>query len=67
MNIGIINNTLGNVGSVQSAFEFYRYEVFEVSENKTDYLVPAIAIVSIGIIIVSVVIISRKRKSVPPS
>ena len=66
-----INNPVwsenGNEIIFSNGVEFYRYEVFEISENDTDYFVPAIVIISIGIIIVSGVIISRKRKSLPPS
>lgn len=32
MKIGIINNSLGNVGSVYSAFEFYKYDVKLVND-----------------------------------
>lgn len=34
MNIGIVNYSIGNVGSVYSAFEFYRYHVQLVDEPK---------------------------------
>lgn len=45
MKIGIINNSLGNVGSVQSALEFYKYQIKLVKTpeaiEKSDILVLA--------------------------